>query len=226
MSVLQPPARLSPGLDGASLSRWLARDVGKRALDIAASGVGLLLLSPLLLAVAVLVKLTSRGSALFRQERIGRRFRPFVIYKFRTMVVDAPARGGLITVGEDPRITRIGRLLRRTKFDEFPQLLNVLKGDMSLVGPRPEFRRYVEMFRPDYEELLRVRPGLTDFASLKYRNEAALLGGQADPEDAYVRHVLPDKIRLARYYLSHASFFLDVALILKTVIPLFEVKDP
>ncbi|MBV9123651.1 MAG: sugar transferase [Planctomycetes bacterium] len=208
------------------VSRWVSGGWGKRALDILASAAGLLVLSPLLVGVALLIKLTSRGPALFRQERVGRRFRPFVIYKFRTMVQDAPARGGVITVGEDPRITRLGRFLRKTKIDEFPQLLNVLKGDMSLVGPRPEAPRYVEMFRKDYEVLLEARPGITDLASLKYRNEAALLATAADPLGKYVAEVLPDKILLARYYLGQASFSGDVAVILRTVLPMVPFTEP
>jgi lipopolysaccharide/colanic/teichoic acid biosynthesis glycosyltransferase len=142
----------------------------KRLFDIVASAAGLILLSPVMLLTALLIKLDSRGPVFFKQQRVGKGFRPFLIYKFRTMVEDAPQRGSSITVGADPRITRIGRFLRKTKFDELPQLINVLKGDMSLVGPRPEVPRYVEMFRDDYEEILRVRPGITDTASLKYED--------------------------------------------------------
>ncbi len=195
-------------------------------MDVLASAAGLLLLSPLLLGVALLIKLTSRGPALFCQERVGRGFRPFVIYKFRTMVQEAPARGGVITVGADPRITRLGSFLRKAKIDEFPQLLNVLKGDMSLVGPRPEVARYVEMFRRDYQVLLEARPGITDLASLKYRNEAALLAAAPDPLGKYVEEVLPDKIRLARYYLERASFSRDVGVILRTVLPMIRFTEP
>jgi lipopolysaccharide/colanic/teichoic acid biosynthesis glycosyltransferase len=139
--------------------------MSKRALDIVAASVGLVLLSPLLLLVSLVIKLDSPGPVFFRQERIGRWFRPFLIYKFRTMVQEAPQLGGPITFGADPRITRVGRMLRKTKIDEFPQLINVLKGEMSLVGPRPEVRQYVEMFRSQYEEILRVPPGITDPAS-------------------------------------------------------------
>jgi lipopolysaccharide/colanic/teichoic acid biosynthesis glycosyltransferase len=189
----------------------------KRTFDILAAGLGLVLLAPLLVLVAVLVKLTSPGPVLFRQERIGRRFRPFRICKFRTMTQDAPRRGGPITFGADPRITRLGRLLRKTKIDEIPQLINVLKGEMSLVGPRPEVPRYVEMFRADYEEILRVRPGITDLASLKYRDEAALLGQAEDPEQEYVTRVLPEKISLAKQYVAHSSFCFDLTIIIRTM---------
>ena len=154
----------------------------KRVFDIVVAGTGLIVLAPVMLAAALLVKWTSPGPILFRQERIGRRFRPFCIYKFRTMVQEAHRQGGPITFGADPRITRIGRLLRSTKLDELPQLINVLKGDMSLVGPRPEVHQYVDMFRQDYQEILEVRPGITDLASIAYRDEAAVLGRAADPE--------------------------------------------
>jgi len=131
----------------------------KRTFDVTVALLGLLLLSPVLIVAALLIKLDSRGPVFFRQERIGRGFRPFLIYKFRTMVQDAPRKGGPITFGEDSRITRVGRFLRKTKIDEIPQLINVLKGEMSFVGPRPEVRKYVELFRRDYEEILKIRPG-------------------------------------------------------------------
>ena len=189
----------------------------KRFLDFILSLAGIMLLSPLLLLTALLVKLTSPGPVFFRQERIGRAFRPFLIYKFRSMVEDAPKLGGPITFGDDPRITPVGRWLRKTKIDELPQLINVLWGDMSLVGPRPEARRYVEMFRGDYEEILQVRPGITDLASLKFRDEAAELGRAADPEQEYVARILPEKIRLAKEYVAHRSFLLDLAIIGGTI---------
>ena len=192
----------------------------KRTLDILAAAVGLLLLSPLFVVAAVAVKLGSRGPVLFRQERIGRRFRPFFIYKFRTMVQDAHKRGRAITVGDDPRITRVGRILRKSKIDELPQLINVLKGEMSLVGPRPEVREYVERFRRDYEEILQVRAGMTDPASIKYCHEAAVLGQAPDGERAYVECVLPEKIRLAKEYIRRASFWFDLKLIVWTVLSL------
>ncbi|MCG2683888.1 MAG: sugar transferase [Planctomycetales bacterium] len=133
------------------------------------------------------------------------------------MVADAPNRGGQITYGADPRITTVGRLIRKTKIDELPQLLNVLRGEMSLVGPRPEVRKYVDMFAEDYEEILRVRPGITDLASVKYRDEAAILGAAADPEQEYVERVLPEKIRLAREYVRRQSLLLDLGIIFGTL---------
>jgi lipopolysaccharide/colanic/teichoic acid biosynthesis glycosyltransferase len=189
----------------------------KRIFDIVLAALGLLVLSPLLLLVAVLIKLDSQGPVLFKQERIGKSFRPFFIYKFRTMVEDAPKLGGPITYGNDFRITRAGRILRKAKLDELPQLLNVLKGEMSFVGPRPEVPRYVEMFREDYHDILKIRPGITDLASIKYRAEAALLAHCQNPEEEYVVHVLPDKIRLAKEYRRRSSFFFDLTVIFKTL---------
>jgi len=162
--------------------------------------------------------LDSRGPVFFRQERVGRGFRPFRIFKFRTMVVDAPQRGGPITSGhDDPRITRVGRFLRRWKFDELPQFVNVVMGEMSLVGPRPEVPRYVEMFRSDYVEILTIRPGITDLASIKFRDEASLLAGSANPEQTYVHEILPQKLALAREYVARTSLGLDVRILFRTV---------
>jgi lipopolysaccharide/colanic/teichoic acid biosynthesis glycosyltransferase len=189
----------------------------KRAFDASLAALGLFLLFPLLVVIAVLIKCDSPGPVFFRQVRIGRRLQPFRIYKFRTMIPHAPRPGGLITVGDDPRITRVGHWLRKTKLDELPQLLNVLKGEMSFVGPRPEVPLYVEMFQQDYREILQVAPGITDLASLHYRNEAELLGKAADPEQEYIQHILPEKIRLAKEYAHHSSLRLDLYVILKTL---------
>jgi lipopolysaccharide/colanic/teichoic acid biosynthesis glycosyltransferase len=197
----------------------------KRAFDIVVASIGLVLLSPLFLLVSILIKLDSRGPVLFKQERMGREFRPFLIYKFRTMFEDAPHRGGPITFGGDPRITRVGRFLRKTKIDELPQLINVVKGELSFVGPRPEVRRYVELFRSDYKKILEVRPGITDLASLKYRDEEAILAKSENPEEAYMKQVLPDKIKLAKQYIDQSSFLLDLGIILKTLFKLFRVQD-
>jgi lipopolysaccharide/colanic/teichoic acid biosynthesis glycosyltransferase len=193
----------------------------KRIIDILVSLIGLICLLPLLLLVAVLIKLDSPGPVFFRQVRIGMRFRRFQILKFRTMVQDSLTRGQAITVGDDPRITRVGWFLRKTKIDELPQLINVLRGEMTFVGPRPEVPQYVEMFREDYEEILKVRPGITDLASIKYRDEAALLGQSKNPEEEYITHVLPDKINLSKEYLKRSSFFFDLTLVFKTFLRLF-----
>ena len=192
----------------------------KRSFDILAAAAGLLLVSPVLLAAAIAVRITSAGPIFFRQERIGRGGRPFFILKFRTMVQNAAKLGGPITIGNDARITPIGGVLRKTKLDELPQLFNVLVGDMSLVGPRPEVPRYVEMFREDYNVILQVRPGITDLASIKYRDEAAVLGKAADPEQEYVRVVLPEKIRLAKEYVARQSLRLDLSILFGTLMRL------
>ena len=193
----------------------------KRCFDIAVSAIGLALCSPLFLVVAALIKWDSKGPVFFRQERIGKNFHPFWIYKFRSMVQDAPEKGAMISVTNDPRITWVGSVLRKTKVDELPQLINVLKGEMSLVGPRPEVPKYVQLFRIDYEEILRVPPGLTDLASLKYRDEAAILAQSENPEEAYLKRVLPDKIKLAKEYIRRSSFLFDLSLILRTPLRLF-----
>lgn len=196
----------------------------KRAFDVSAAVLGVLCLSPLFLLVALAIKLDSDGPVFFSQERVGRRFRLFCIYKFRTMVKDAPRLGGPITCGADPRVTRVGRVLRKMKLDELPQLINVLKGDMSLVGPRPEVRKYVESFRKDYEQILKVRPGITDLASLKFRDEAALLGGVPNPEEVYLHYILPEKLILGKEYVRRRSILFDLALIAKTLAALSGVR--
>jgi len=192
----------------------------KRTIDILLAALGLAVLSPLLALAALAVRLSSPGPVFFRQERVGRGFKPFFILKFRSMVHDAPQRGAAITSGEDPRITRVGRVLRATKIDELPQLVNVLRGEMSLVGPRPEVPKYVDLFRADYEEILRVRPGITDLASLKYHDEAGILGQAEDPEREYVERVLPEKIKLAKEYVARSSVLFDLRVILATVVRL------
>jgi len=198
----------------------------KRSFDIAVSAIGLVLCSPLFLVVAALIKWDSKGSVFFKQQRIGKNFRPFSIYKFRSMVQDAPEKGALISVANDARITRVGHVLRKAKIDELPQVINVLKGEMSVVGPRPEVRRYVELFRKDYDEILKVRPGITDLASLKYRDEAAVLSKACDPENEYQLKVLPEKIRLAKEYIRRSSLLFDLQLILRTLVKLFVLEKP
>jgi lipopolysaccharide/colanic/teichoic acid biosynthesis glycosyltransferase len=185
----------------------------KRIMDIAVAAVALVLLAPALAIIAIIIRLDSPGPVIFSQERVGKNFRRFSIYKFRTMVVDASAKGPAITGAEDPRVTRVGCWLRRFKFDELPQFWNVLRGDMSLVGPRPELPRYVERFHSEYRELLRVRPGLTDPSSLKYADEASWMTGAADLEDFYVTRILPHKLALARQYVDGSSLLADLKLI-------------
>jgi lipopolysaccharide/colanic/teichoic acid biosynthesis glycosyltransferase len=189
----------------------------KRVFDIATSGVGLVLLSPVLCVIALLVKLDSGGPVFFRQERVGRNGRTFRICKFRTMRSDPSCGGPELTVRDDARITRTGNTLRRYKLDELPQLINVLVGEMSLVGPRPEVPRYVEMWDESIKSIvLSVRPGLTDLASIEFRNESALLEASENPERKYVDEIAPMKNRLAVRYVENWSFWLDIKIICKT----------
>jgi FlaA1/EpsC-like NDP-sugar epimerase/lipopolysaccharide/colanic/teichoic acid biosynthesis glycosyltransferase len=197
----------------------------KRTIDIVVAAMALLMLAPVLALVAILIKLDSSGPAIFRQERVGRNFRRFWIYKFRTMVVDAAAVGPPLTTDRDPRITRIGHWLRLAKIDELPQLWNILRGEMSLVGPRPELPRYVDLFREEYREVLRVRPGLTDAASLKYADEARWLMGGSDPDGVYVTQILPDKLAIAREYVKNASLFVDARLLALTALHVCGLRD-
>jgi lipopolysaccharide/colanic/teichoic acid biosynthesis glycosyltransferase len=192
--------------------------MAKRVFDLVLSALGLLVLSPLLLAIAAWIKLDSPGPVFFRQERVGRHGRPFRIHKFRTMRHAPADRGAQITVDADARITRAGRLLRRHKLDELPQLLDVLAGTMSLVGPRPEVPRYVALYPPALrDKVLSVRPGVTDRASLEFRNEGALLAASADPERTYADVVLPTKLGLAADYVDRASLSYDLRLIVLTI---------
>ena len=193
----------------------------KRVLDLFASVLGLLLLWPVFLVVAALIKAEDGGPVLFRQQRMGRHCKAFHILKFRTMTADAAERGPQITVENDARITRVGAFLRRTKLDELPQLWNVLAGDMSLVGARPEVPRYVDLFRAEYTEILRLRPGITDPASIRFRDESQLLGQAEDPERTYVERILPEKLKLARHYARNASASWDLQLVVTTLASLF-----
>ena len=193
----------------------------KRAFDIVCSFLGLAVLSPLLLVVSVLVAATSPGGVFFRQERIGKDGKPFRIFKFRSMRKD---NAGLkITTGNDSRITPVGRFLRKSKIDELPQLINVLVGDMSFVGPRPEVADYVDLYTPYQRQVLLVRPGITDYASIAYRNENDLLEGAQDPERMYIDEIMPAKIELNMKYLHEISPLADIRLILSTVVAV--IKD-
>jgi lipopolysaccharide/colanic/teichoic acid biosynthesis glycosyltransferase len=189
----------------------------KRLMDIILSFSGLLVLSPLFAVVGLLVKIDSPGPVFFRHRRIGRHFSSFYVYKFRTMVTGAEQTGSSVTVGGDKRVTRLGEILRKYKIDELPQLLNVLKGDMSLVGPRPEVKEYVDLYEADYRKLLRVRPGITDPASLRYSEEEGLLALSPNWEEDYRKRILPDKIRLSLEYVENHSVFTDLSLIMKTI---------
>ena len=190
----------------------------KRAMDIVVSAAALCVLWPVLALIALAIVVDDPGPVFYRQVRVGRGGRPFRIFKFRTMVVDADRKGLSITVGRDSRITRVGAFLRKTKLDELAQLLNVLAGQMSFVGPRPEVPRYVELYTPYQRQVLLVRPGITDYASIAYRNENDLLAGADDPEKMYIETIMPDKIELNMKYLREISPLADLRLILKTVI--------
>jgi len=190
----------------------------KRLTDVVFSALGLIALSPVFAVTAILIKYDSRGPVFFRQERMGRDFRPFMIYKFRTMRAGAEKKGALITVGGDARITPVGSFIRRYKIDELPQLINVFFGDMSLVGPRPEVRKYAELFSSDFRKLLRVRPGITDPASLRYSEEEAILASSGDWQEHYVKRILPEKIKLSLRYLDSRSVLYDLKLIFRTII--------
>lgn len=189
----------------------------KRGFDVAASGIGLIVLSPILAVIACAVRLNSRGPVFYRARRVGQHGKEFRLYKFRSMVADADQRGSRITRAEDNRITSVGRFLRRAKLDELPQLINVLRGEMSLVGPRPEDPRYVELYTPKQREILQYRPGITSMASFKYRNEEQLLSGEAW-EQLYIDEVMPAKLTIDLDYSRRANLFTDIWLIFRTVI--------
>lgn len=190
----------------------------KRIFDFTVSLIGIVIISPILLVISILIKLDSKGPILFKQIRVGKNGKPFKIFKFRTMVVDAEKKGMQITVGSDSRITKSGLVLRKTKLDELPQLFNVLTGEMSFVGPRPEVPRYVEMYDENQKSILKVRPGITDLASIKYRNENDLLAKSLDPEATYINEIMPKKIELNIEYLKNMSVLYDLKLIIRTVL--------
>lgn len=196
----------------------------KRLFDIIFSALGLIALSPLFLVVALLIKLDDHGPVFFRQERIGKDFKPFLIFKFRTMKTAPDGRGPLITVSGDARITGTGKIMRKYKIDELPQLINVLKGEMSFVGPRPEVGKYVEMFKSDYKQLLKLRPGITDPAAINYSSEEGILSASKERwEDAYIKEVLPEKIRLSLQYAGKHTLLADVGIIFGTILKVFHV---
>ena len=201
--------------------------------DFLAALLGIVIISPLLIVVALLIKVGSNGPVFYLQQRIGRNFRPFQIYKFRTMRPGSDANGNTCTVKGDDRITEIGGFLRKTKLDELPQLFNVLKGDMSLVGPRPEVAFYVNLFKDDYSVVLNVRPGITDYSAIEYSNEEEILSQLTNGEakqcyptvhDAYIKEILPVKIVLYKKYISEQSFLSDLKLIARTFLKILKLK--
>lgn len=190
----------------------------KRVFDIIASSCGLIILSPMLLIVGLAIKVDSKGPVFFKQKRVGKNKEIFEIYKFRTMVTDAEKLGKQITVGNDNRVTRVGKFIRKCKLDEFPQLINVLKGEMSLVGPRPEVPRYVELYSTYQSQILLVQPGITDYASIEYRNENEILGKSKNPEKTYIEEIMPIKIELNMKYIRNISLFEDIKLVINTIL--------
>ena len=193
-----------------------------RLLDIVLSLLGLIFLLPIFLILAVWMKFDSQGSIFFRQIRVGKDGRDFRIYKFRTMIVNAE-KMGIITIGErDPRITNSGYFLRKYKLDELPQLINVLKGEMSFVGPRPEVRKYVEMYNQEQLKILTVKPGITDYASIEYINEDEILGKSLDPERTYIEEIMPQKIKYNMKYINNKTMIEYFKIIFLTIIKIIE----
>ena len=201
----------------ALLSKRRGRLAFKRVMDVAISGAALAVLWPALLLIALAIKLDDPGPVFYRQERVGKNGKPFRIFKFRSMVVDADKKGLRITVGRDSRITRVGAFLRATKLDELAQLLNVFCGQMSFVGPRPEVEEYVKLYTPYQRQVLLVQPGITDYASIAYRHESDLLAGAEDPRNMYIEQIMPAKLELNMKYLREISPLADIRLIFKTI---------
>ena len=193
----------------------------KRLFDIVCSTLGLLVLLPAFVIVVTLIKIESPGPGLYTQQRVARGGKMFNLFKFRTMHANADKLTAITVGARDPRITRIGYYLRKYKIDELPQLINVVRGDMSLVGPRPELKKFVDLYTPEQREVLTVRPGITDFASLEFRNENELLEGKEDPIKYYVDEILPAKLALSLRYVRTRSFLLDIKIILRTIKAVF-----
>ncbi len=194
----------------------------KRTFDILSSLAVLVVGAPAFVVIAVLIVFDSKGGVFFKQIRVGKDEKPFGLYKFRTMQTDAEAKGQITVGGRDPRITKVGYWLRKFKIDEFPQLINVLVGDMSIVGPRPEVPKYVALYTTKQKKVLSVKPGLTDFASLEYINENEILGKSDNPEETYINEIMPEKLDLNLKYIEQQNFLLDLKLIGKTVAKLFK----
>ncbi|MFC1548353.1 sugar transferase [Candidatus Omnitrophota bacterium] len=192
-------------------------EASKRIFDIISSLTALIVLSPLLALVGIMIKLDSQGPVFYRGVRVGKNGKLFSTFKFRTMVTDAEKRGGPSTADDDPRITRVGKGIRKYKLDEMPQLIDVLRGKMSIVGPRPEVEHYVDMFTDKEKEILSVRPGITDWATLWNPDEGSILAGSSDPERTYMEKIRPEKIRLQLKYVRERSFLADLKIIFRTV---------
>mgnify|MGYP000980423298 CR=1 FL=1 len=194
----------------------------KRFIDILVALLALIVLSPILIPVIIILKLTGEHEVFYLQKRIGYRNQPFYIWKFATMLKNSPNLGaGIITLRNDPRVTPVGRFLRKTKINELPQLINVLKGDMSIVGPRPEVKKYVDLYTAEQQKVLSVKPGITDPVSIRFFNENEIIARYPDPEEGYIREVMPEKLRLNLEYIDHQSFSKDFAIVIKTIARIF-----
>lgn len=200
--------------------------MAKRFVDVVLSAVGLLLLSPLFLLLVLVIKLDSHGPVFYRGVRVGRHGRQFKIYKFRSMVADAERKGAASTSTTDLRVTRSGRFIRRFKFDEFSQLINVFLGEMSLVGPRPEVQKFVDRYTPEEKVILTVRPGITDWSSIKFHNEGEIIeaSGIPDADEAYEKLIRPEKLRLQLKYVKERNLWVDIKIIVSTVLTLFSTR--
>ena len=189
----------------------------KKKMDFVFALFGVLILLPLFFLVSIIIKLTSKGKIIYIQKRVGQNFKEFNLYKFRSMINSADKKGIQVTTKTDKRITSFGRILRKTKLDELPQLFNVLKGDMSFVGPRPEVLKYINYYKKDYKKILTIKPGITDFAAIEFRDEENLLSKYQNVEKAYIEIILPKKIKLYKQYLKKISFLTDLKLIFQTL---------
>ena len=190
---------------------------GKRIFDFFSSLIGIFLFLLFYFIIGILIKIEDKGPVLYKSKRIGQNFKPFFLLKFRSMIVNADKIGPLITKEKDPRITKIGKFLRKTKIDEFPQLFNVLKGEMSIVGPRPEVEKYISYFKKDYKKILSIKPGITDYAAIEFRNEEEILDKFENIEESYIKEILPQKINLYKKYLNEVGFITDLNIIFKTI---------
>lgn len=190
---------------------------GKRFFDILATILGGLILVPIIIPIIIWIKLSSKGPLFYVQKRVGKNFKEFNLYKFRSMIINADKVGPSVTSGDDPRITKVGRIIRKTKIDELPQLINVIKGDMSLVGPRPEVMKFVKEKKDEYKNILTIKPGITDNAAIEFRDEETIMEQYIDKEKAYIDIVLPQKIELYNKYIRNISLLNDIKLILKTL---------
>ena len=195
--------------------------MGKRLFDIVFAFIILFLFLPIILIVSIWVKLGSPGPIFYRGKRVGQFGKPFYVFKFRTMVMNADKIGGPSTADDDPRITKVGKFIRKYKLDEISQFINVLIGDMSVVGPRPEVQEYVDMYTDEEKPILTLRPGITDYASIEYHNEGEILAGEEDPEKAYLEKIRPGKLKLQLKYLNTHNFWVDLKLIFLTITTLF-----